>query len=140
MKLLRSLKHSHKDFYKPKTLYMCLCMYTLTAFTVSTVLAGRSCLCLALSHHLFLTRLLICPIIPCLPFYGGGVHTFGLHPGSLPSTHPFIYVSIHPSSISTIITIFFVFCVLGCSLTEEKPSCTSTIDATELPQSGFHSG
>lgn len=83
MKLLRSLKHSHKDFYKPKTLYVCLCMYKLTVFTVSTVLAGRSCLCLAVSHHLFLTRLLICPIIPSSLFlrrWGAYIVPFGLYP------------------------------------------------------------
>lgn len=43
------------------------CMYMLTLFSVSPVLAGRSCLCVALSHHLFLARLLISVlIISCL--------------------------------------------------------------------------
>lgn len=47
---------------------MWLRMYMMTLFAVSPVLAGRSCLCVALSHHLFLARLLISVlIISCSP-------------------------------------------------------------------------
>ena len=71
MQLLKSLMLAHKDFYKSGTvfffLFMCLCFYMLRLSSVSTVLAGRSCLCVALSHHLFLARLLISRLIISCP-------------------------------------------------------------------------
>lgn len=65
---LRSLMLPHQDLHVKVCVCMCLCMYELTLFSVSPVLAGRSCLCVALSHHLFLARLLISVlIISCSP-------------------------------------------------------------------------
>lgn len=53
-------------------------LYMLTLFAVSPVLAGRACLCVALSHHLFLARLLISVLIISCPasLTLSGVHTY----------------------------------------------------------------
>lgn len=64
----RSPTLPHQDLHVKVCVCVCLCMYELTLFSVSPVLAGRSCLCVALSHHLFLARLLISVlIISCSP-------------------------------------------------------------------------
>ncbi len=63
---LISLMLPHQDLQLQAC--VCICACTCWHFSVSPVLAGRSCLCVALSHHLFLARLLISVlIISCSP-------------------------------------------------------------------------
>lgn len=75
-------------------------LYVLTLFAVSPVLAGRFCLCVALSHHLLLARLLISVLLISCPasFSLSGVRThvdyilcFVVPPSIHPSLQPATY-------------------------------------------------
>lgn len=116
----------------------------LTLSSVSPVLAGRSCLCVALSHHLFLARLLISVlIISCSPLsvWVGCTHLVSrlfpiLIPYYLSSIHPSLQTACHQSSTQKI-----NFCVLFNNMGRARlPSCTHILDATVLSLLSHHSG
>lgn len=113
--------------------YTCLCMYALTLSSVSTVLAGRCCLYVALSHHLFLARLLITLlIISCSPLsvqVGCTRLVCGLYPIlCYPSIQHQCHLSIQPDMNPPLKQLIFV----SSSITQGEPSCTFTIDATSF--------
>lgn len=77
MQPLSSPTLPRQDVKKSKTVFVCLCPHML--FSVTPVFAGRSCLRVALSHHLFLARLLISVLIISCPPISVWVRRTGPH-------------------------------------------------------------